>query len=50
MAAGPDGGLVFDEPRDLRPGDAVSCRVMQTYTMNTDFDRGPQTEIRSCRR
>jgi hypothetical protein len=46
---GLDYGVVPREPGDLRPGDAVVCRVVQTYTMNTNFDTGPQTVIESCR-
>lgn len=50
LTTGADGGLVFERAGDLRVGDPVTCRVVQTYTVNTDIGQGPQSEIESCRR
>jgi hypothetical protein len=50
MASWPDGGSVVEPAGELRPGDAVVCRVVQTYSVNKNFDSGPQTKITTCRR
>jgi hypothetical protein len=36
------------EPGEVQIGDRLTCRVEQTYTMNTDLKGGPETSIEYC--
>ncbi|NMH81578.1 hypothetical protein [Pseudonocardia xinjiangensis] len=48
LDAAATGDLVAEIPADVRVGERVICRVRQTFTMDTDFDRGAQTSIERC--
>jgi hypothetical protein len=48
LNAAATGDLVSEMPADVQVGERVVCRVRQTFTMDTDFDRGAQTSIERC--
>jgi hypothetical protein len=48
LNAAATGDLVAEIPDDVRVGERVVCRVRQTLTMDTVFDRGARTSIERC--